>query len=689
MAVVDNEVEVYEADEDLQTFYDTVRNRSNDTAKRFDTDPSASVGDRTLSDGTTVIEQGVKQYHDDAKEYRDDAAIYWGGDGTTSGGDVVPEGQGFKDWWTAEEAEADIDVNTSAGTNPNGTLPYADPDGVWRITLGTLGSTFRVYPLAKGGASADGFRLEITSGGAVTAESISSGASTPRATSGPGTLSSGDVLLLYISGNGGAFSLEKEGGSGEIIGTNTGYEATWGSWGITNNTAAPRVARVEYTGDAATAAGFAPNDKLEAVYGLIGEIGIASAAAEQIMETDGSGGLRLVDKPSGSGGGGGGTVVATPGAAYGRPVATGREALADAAARLAMSRATRAGNATSEVVFVMFGDSQCSRYPLSRGLRDALLAAGIPDAYGRFVSMDQETTPKGPLEEHDVSFTGTWAESDVYAQDYAGPARKIAVGSSAGSSKMTVTADAGTPDWGADSRILYRVHAGGGSFRWRVDGGSWTTVNTSTGTADSLGEAAVSSGGLLEIEVTSGSVTLSGVVLRSASKRGFSIMKAGNGGSRIDQHDNATVAHTQRHLQVFGTQSVVVVMSIGGNDVKVAITDDGETAAEAATNTADLFGPLLDTFAEVRLGTNPVRGVPVLYVGIGDADTDPTITDAMIELSRQALYAELAERSGTAFVDARQVLGEWSAGAYTDELHFNDAGGRLLMEAAVSLLGLG
>lgn len=609
-------------------------------------------------------------------------AVARGGTGPTVG--TVDAAQSVEAFFTPTAPEPTLDVNTSAGTNPSGTLAsIGGPDGTWRIPLGALGSTWRFYPLGDSATPGNGFRIEGVAGGGIAAQTVNGSPSVVDSEPN-GTLDGNEVLLLSISGDGAAFSLEVESGplsGGELLGGNTGLQPTWTLWGLTNNTAAPRVRGLAFTPEGASGA-LAPAEKVDGLYDRLGGLDWDAAEVGDVVAKGADGKAALVAPASGSPGGGGGTVVATPGLPFGRPLASGREALTDARARLAMARAPIAGDTSAELVVVAFGDSQVSRPHLCNGLRDALLALGIPDAYGRFVEMDLQTAQKGPMPAHTVTFGGTWNESDVYEPDYAGPARKPASGGVGAS--VTITAAASTPDWGADSTVLYRRHSAGGSFRWRVDGSAWTTVNTNG--AEGLGEAEVSSGGVLEVEVTAGTVTLSGFVLQSASKRGFSIMKCGNGGSRIEQHDNAGAAGLQRHLEVFRTPNLLVLMSAGGNDAKVALLDEGKTGAQAAAEVEAVFEVLLDQFAAVRLGTTPSRGVPVLFVGVGDADTDPAATDADIEAVRQAQYAVLAERAGIAFVDARQALGEWSAANYVDELHFGPTGGRTLAQIIAHLL---
>ncbi|MGB1305810.1 SGNH/GDSL hydrolase family protein, partial [Pseudoalteromonas marina] len=426
----------------------------------------------------------------------------------------------------------------------------------------------------------------------------------------------------------------------------------------------------------------------------------------KIPVTDGEDGIRFEDKPTGGGSGSisDGAVTTAKiaddavteaklasgvrsklNSAGALSLPAGRPAVYNAGgafqrtiARLATSlAASNAGNANAELRIAMPGDSIVARPAVAQGLADALTALGFADAWGRFITMDTSTGDKPPMTGHSITFGAGWGDADTFASDYGGPARKYASASDGAGDTIDIACTT-APDWAGTSKILYRRHAGGGSFRWRVDAGSWTTVSTSG--SEGLASATISAGGDLDIEVTAGTVTLSGVVLESASGVGFSIFKCGNGGSTAAQHDNASNANTQAHFAPLAPD--VFVLSVGGNDVLTALNSETDPAT-VADDVKTKLGAVLDTLLAYRDAES--RGVPVLYLGLGDSGVSG-IEDAELEPSRASTYEAVTSRAGVGMVDSRQVLGEHSAGVYADSAHPNATGGLLLGYPLASLL---
>lgn len=201
-----------------------------------------------------------------------------------------------------------------------------------------------------------------------------------------------------------------------------------------------------------------------------------------------------------------------------------RHLLRDWQAQLGKIRYLPSGS--DQAVIALFGDSWLQGAarlprPLSR-----MLKAEYGDAGAGFASFSNS---HGAADSADVtvSRSGTWADSDAQSTS-----RGVDIGH-ASSSEVGAKITVNILDSATGAVIHWYRQSGGGEFRWRVDGGGWTSVDTDgaagfqstaiTGWADTTHTLEV------EIETAGSGVILMGADIRR-SGAGVRLHKLGNGG---------------------------------------------------------------------------------------------------------------------------------------------------------------
>lgn len=324
----------------------------------------------------------------------------------------------------------------------------------------------------------------------------------------------------------------------------------------------------------------------------------------------------------------------------------------------------RAGNPRVARILVI-GDSNVSGDTITRGLRFNLQPYG--DAGIGFVPFsNSEGTPFGiPF----VATTGTWTTVDGSLDATALGANGMHFTSSDSGTPASATIQ-GNPAKITGYRLHYIKKAGGGSFRYRVDSGSWTTVNTANASTDI---AIINITGLsyethnLTAEVVSGSISLIGAELLY-SDSGVLVHRLGNGGITSLQYAALDGPLFQAAVAAF--QPDAIIYTVGTNDFgqNVAV-ENYKTAIQTVVSRFRAAAPLAD----------------ILLL----APTDNTLTHTHPMSEYSAAMQDVARTNGCGFVDGYKAFGPisdagqrglFSTGDLPDQYHYSITGGRLLAD---------
>ena len=193
---------------------------------------------------------------------------------------------------------------------------------------------------------------------------------------------------------------------------------------------------------------------------------------------------------------------------------------------------------------------------------------------GVFTTTTQNNTGvKSPV------FTGTWSSvsfSASYPQSYSGYDGYVAVSSSAGamcSFETQTTASAPGVEKFTNAKIFALNNSA--VYRIRVDGGSWTTVTTTTGNTVNI----YSISGLsvathkLDVEVVSGTLNLYGGVFSNPGTKGVTFFKAGHTGSKTREwKDLVRSANWRKQIQAMDPDLVFLHLGLNDNGAGVGIS---------------------------------------------------------------------------------------------------------------------
>jgi lysophospholipase L1-like esterase len=273
-----------------------------------------------------------------------------------------------------------------------------------------------------------------------------------------------------------------------------------------------------------------------------------------------------------------------------------------------------------------------------------------------------------------LALAGTWNQSNF-------PTNTADQGS-AYSADTSTPATATLTSMATTFVIHYLAQTGGGSFSYAVDGGSATTVNTSTGGSEPAIPAFATNGGLtqnalhsLKITITSAGTT--GVVIAGVdcqnSQTGVRIEMLGYGGTTssnwVYQTEAAPSAQYQTILNALNP--TLIMIGLGVNDAGAAA---GITGLQYATNMIYLAQQYtaVNTNCDVLLWT-----------------TGPS-TNVLYNTAYSQPLAQLCLSNGYAFFDSSLILGNWylenGRGLAQDTKHPNSIGGRLLADALAQML---
>lgn len=311
----------------------------------------------------------------------------------------------------------------------------------------------------------------------------------------------------------------------------------------------------------------------------------------------------------------------------------------------------RAGDTTAHLKIGLTGDSWTELNDIPVALRD-LLEETFPRAGGGWDSAPSGNKPGGA----NVTYSGwTWFDgSNVHAAGIPTGIDGHNINTSSDTATLTLTTAAAT-----DISIYYENSTG--TFRYSLDGGSYTTV---TGLGDgSIG--VVSLTGLSDTTHTiqidtagnTGTVYLLGFYETRSAAGGIEILRMGNGGLS-GAYLSEFVENVQPIAQTLDLDVLIVIL--GNNDYRYA-SSTPENYVAALTQLADAYS-----------AANPEIGI----VFIAPPDTNGTAVIPLVEY-RDAMY-EFCILNGYEFYNLHDSMGSWSQenalGQFADNLHMNGNG---------------
>lgn len=317
-----------------------------------------------------------------------------------------------------------------------------------------------------------------------------------------------------------------------------------------------------------------------------------------------------------------------------------------------------AADGTTQAVISWIGDSWINTGSRLHSVLKSILQAEYGNAGAGYASASTEPAQPGGVS---ISRAGTWTNRSrsTTPRGY-GPDLFDAI-----------TTDDSTPasiQWtstATDFLLLYLQQAGGGSFRWKIDSGSWTTIDTD----DTPGLGTVSITGLsnashvLTVEVVSAGSAgccLFGVDCQIAGN-GVRIHKLGASGSSAASWtahpDAAVLADTMAALA-----PNIVAVTLGTNDHSNDIAP-ATFAASVETLIASAIGSL---DAQALIVAPSDNGNTAVY------DMDDYVSS----------LRDSAVDNGYAMFDSLLLIGPYAAanarGLYTDASHINATAGRII-----------
>ena len=228
------------------------------------------------------------------------------------------------------------------------------------------------------------------------------------------------------------------------------------------------------------------------------------------------------------------------------------------------------------------------------------------------------------------------------------------------------------PTYANDSvHIWYNQTSGGGSFTWAIDGGSTTTVNTTTAGADALGVVTIT--GLdatlahsVALNVTAGSVRFYGMDFANSTQSGiiFDVLQSGSSQASMW---NGHMGYAAQFIATVNPASVT--FDLGTNDAGASF----RTATQFATDLiAVVSGSALSATQAPIIMTQEQRGSSP---GVPDA----TVNGLLAQYNQQII--SLAKANNWSVFDAANYwpdyLTAYNAGMYmteTPQVHWTNFG---------------
>lgn len=262
--------------------------------------------------------------------------------------------------------------------------------------------------------------------------------------------------------------------------------------------------------------------------------------------------------------------------------------------------------------------------------------------------------------------TGTWTDRDN-SDSPVGKGVDIAEANSSDTSTPAQASIVGTYHTAA---IHYLKQSGGGDFRYRVDGGSWTTVATSNvtdlySTVSITGlSTAVHTLDIQVLNASSAGVTLFGVDLQRTTL-GCRVHTLGNPGATAAQYASQNSTLWAAAWTALAPTAVAVLL--GTNDM----------SGNVAPST---FGGSIDTLCTRIQAAVPLADIILLSpADNGLAGKTYTVSQYRDELRNAAV------RNGALFIDTYRTIGGYTNGnsrsLYLNSSHLNANGGQAAADA--------
>lgn len=323
-------------------------------------------------------------------------------------------------------------------------------------------------------------------------------------------------------------------------------------------------------------------------------------------------------------------------------------------------------NVSGEQANIVFlGDSWTNTpYRIFEPIRAKLQSLFTNAGTGYISAYSGHTVPSGTSR----TITGTWTTRDYPTLAY-GVDAADATSSTIGD-KITFVSNP------VETFIIHFLKkSGGGTFRWRVNAGSWTTVDTSNA-SNLFGSTTISGltkgSNTLEVEVldpSSNGVTLLGVEAKNADV-GVRCHKLGNGG--ITAAGYTALDATIFQAAMTSLSPDIVVICLGTND----------HAADVAPAT---FKASVETIISRIRTAAPLADI--LLLAASGNNTSGTVY-AMPDYA--AVMQASARENNYAFVDLNKYLGTYSEansrGLFEDDVHPNTEGGYVIGKAVLEAL---
>lgn len=276
------------------------------------------------------------------------------------------------------------------------------------------------------------------------------------------------------------------------------------------------------------------------------------------------------------------------------------------------------------------------------------------------------------------ALTGGYSSANPNAVPPFGVARNISTGWSIGDTlgldanpSMVSTAAGDTLRFTADSTskvIHYRQHVESSNFTYSIGGGSPITVEAA-GPDEYVALEIIGDGSLL-LTAEGPGVEIFGCDVRASGEK-ILLQKLGRGGARA-----STFESIDEEVFQVGYESImpdVVAIALGTND------NSGNVSPL-------LFKSQVENIADRVLSVNPL--CDVLLIGAGPNGLNRQYS---IDQYNEQLFLLAQERSW-GFVDLKKWLGEYeqanTRGLYSDDVHPNADGGRVISRAITQVLGV-
>lgn len=294
---------------------------------------------------------------------------------------------------------------------------------------------------------------------------------------------------------------------------------------------------------------------------------------------------------------------------------------------------------------------------LSRLLR-ALLGNGGGGFYdfsqGSGSSSGQKMASIDPLDANDTR-TGT-----ITYKDQTADAKGVNFAHAEFANGSTLTLNVLTAHTGLE--VHYYGGGSYGTFRYRIDGGSWNTVNTSSNPGyQTIPNAVSDSAHTVEFEVTSGTCVILGVDMQRTN--GIRVHKLGNRGLRTYQVRDVDGENWKDAISAFNLDAMTILL--GTNDR----TDD---------RTPTQFKGDLEYFIGLYKAANPY-GDLCLISPSNNRNNEPydmqLYSDKMVEIARDGGYAYTSLIP--LFGSSAQIIAK---GTFYDGVHPTDTGGKMIAE---------